>query len=432
MHNPPSLSPETESAAQARRSAWLVVLCCAVYGVSYLTRKSYDASILAICQSTGMARTAAGLASTAAVTFYGSGQFVTGILADRFDPRRLLFWALLVTAACNAAMPFAVGHLAAMVPLWAANGFAQAMFWPPLVKIVADNLSPARYRNAVFWVSVSSNLAILAVFLLVSGCIRYAGWRASFAIVTALALAMAALWRASVGRLAPDVVRAATRSGRTDAAAHDAPGASAGREPLLRLLSASGMFFVMGAIACHGVMRDGIEVWAPSIVSDLYGLSASGSILSVVVLPVFAVASMAVARRLRRILGDEILAALVLFGVGLAGAATLFATNGGTLALGLPVLAVLSASMHGANMLLIAELPGRFAASGRVGTLSGILNAFTYVGAALSIYGFAALHERFAGWRPVFGLWIGVLSLSIVLLLLTLHRWRSYSRRIPR
>ena len=185
------------SPSEKRRGVWLVALCCAVYFTSYITRKSYDASILAICDATGLARTSAGLASMAAVALYGSGQFVTGFLADRFDSRKIIFLALLITAGCNVAMPWIVGCVPAMVALWAVNGFAQAMFWPPLVKIVADNLSPSAYKGAVFWVSVAADIAIILVFVLVSGCIRFAGWRLSFDVVAVAALAMAALGAAA-------------------------------------------------------------------------------------------------------------------------------------------------------------------------------------------------------------------------------------------
>lgn len=180
-----------------------------------------------------------------------------------------------------------------------------------------------------------------------------------------------------------------------------------------------------------GVMRDGIEAWAPTIVSDVYGLSTSGSTLSVVLLPAFAVASMAAARRLRAALGDEIKAAVALFALGAVCAGALFATAGGTLATGLPLLAILSASMYGVNLMLVCELPGRFAGGGRVGTISGILNSGVYVGAALSIYGFAALRERFAGWRPVFALWIAVVGTGIALLAAALAAGRKPSRPAP-
>ena len=420
-------------AARAKRgfsgaAAGLVALCSAAYFMSYLTRKSYDASILAICDSTGLLRTAASLASTAAVVMYGSGQLVTGFLADRLDPRKMIFAALLVTAGCNASMPVAAGCVPAMVALWAVNGFAQAMFWPPLVKIVAVNLPAESFKSAVFWISVACNAAIVTVFVLVSGCIRFAGWRTSFAVVSVLAVAMAAAWRASVFKLAPEASLPAGAAAGGRGGAGNTAAAPAGRVPMAALLASAGVFPVMAVIACHGIIRDGIEVWAPSIVRDQYGLGTSGSVFSVALLPLFAVGSMVVARRIRRAVGDEMRAAFLLFCTALGCAAFLFATRGATLAVGLPALAVLSASMHGANLMLIGELPGRFARHGRVGAVSGLLNAFTYVGAAAAIYCFAALRERFSGWRPVFALWMAVLSLGIVLLLFAMPRWLRFRR----
>ena len=427
------------SPSESRRSAWLVALCCAVYFTSYITRKSYDASILAICDATGLARTSAGLASMAAVALYGSGQFVTGFLADRFDSRKIIFLALLITAGCNVTMPWIVGCVPAMVALWAVNGFAQAMFWPPLVKIIADNLSPSAYKGAVFWVSVAADIAIILVFVLVSGCIRFAGWRLSFAVVAVAALAMAALWAVAIRRCAPgrpedrpglrrpaqdgQLKKENQTSGNTGAAQTSAT-ASLGA-----LLVAAGLFPIMAVIVCQGILRDGIEVWASSIVKDQYGLGTSGSIFSVVLLPIFAIASMATARGIRRWLGDEVKAGATFFLTALVCATLLFATGGGTLALGLPLLAILFASMHGANLMLIAELPGRFARHGRVGTISGLLNAFTYVGAAISIYGFPVLCERLHGWRPVFAIWMAVLALAIALCLLALRRWLPFVRK---
>ncbi len=392
----------------------LVALCCAVYFTSYLTRKCFEASMLAICDATGLARSAAGLAGTATVALYGSGQFVTGWLADRLDPRRIVFAALLLTAACNAAMPAAAGSVAALVALNAVNGFAQAMFWPPLVKIVAANLTPERFKGAVFWINVAANVAVVAIFALVAGCVRFASWRLAFALTAAAALAVAALWSALIRSLAPASGSDGVARGRTKSR----------QRSIFRLLFAGGLLPVAGAIICLGIMRDGIEAWAPGIVKDVYGLSTSGSTLSVVVLPVFAVASMAAARGLRRRLGDERKAAFALYAVGLVCAVALFASGGATLAVGLPLLAILSATMHGANLMLIGELPGRFARSGCVGTVSGLLNAFVYVGAALSICGFPLLREQHAGWGIVFGLWIVVLAVGGALLLPVMLRKR--------
>jgi OPA family glycerol-3-phosphate transporter-like MFS transporter len=409
-------------------SSSLVVLCCAVYFTSYLTRKAYEASILAICDETGLARTAAGLGGTALVALYGSGQFVTGWMADRLDPRRIVLSALLLTAACNAAIPFAVAT--GVVPIIAINvlnGFAQAMFWPPLVKIFATSLPQGRYNGAVFAVNAAANVAVIAVFALVAGCVRFAGWRLSFWLVAGIALAMAAAWwRQCSAGFGSRVTEFASSDSRIPSANSETRTQNPGSAMSFPIVVAA-LVPIALAIVCIGVMRDGIEAWAPSIVSDLYGLGASSSTASVALLPLFAVVSMAGARALRRALGDEIRAAVALFAIGLCCTAALFTLHGGSLWTGLPLLALLSASMHGANLMLISELPGRFAGSGRVGMLSGLLNACVYVGASSSIYGFAAIHGHFNGWQPVFALWAAVLAVALILCLWSQTRCKAES-----
>ena len=403
-------------------STRLVALCGAVYFTSYLTRKCYEASILSICDDTGLARTAAGLAGTAAVALYGFGQFVTGLMADRFDARRIVLAALLLTAICNAVMPFAaVAGVAPLVAANAVNGFAQAMFWPPIVKIMAAELPRERYRGGVFAVNVAANVAIIAVFALVAGCVRFCGWRWGFAAVAVVALGMAALWRGATPTRSRGEAETRREHGTSPTSPISNPAAPSGKTSRA-WRGASWLLPVALAIVCLGALRDGIEAWAPTIMSDLYDLEASKAVFSVALLPVFAVASMATARTLRRRLGGEIKAALALFSAGLACALALLLPPGGRIASGLPLLALLSATMHGANLMLVCELPGRFASTGRVGTISGALNACVYVGASLSIYGFAALREHFAGWRPVFGLWALLLFLAAALCVVALRR----------
>jgi OPA family glycerol-3-phosphate transporter-like MFS transporter len=343
-------------------------------------------------------------------------------MADRFAPRRIVLAALLLTAVCNAVLPFAVSSVASLVALQALNGFAQAMFWPPLVKIFATSLPQGRYNGAVFAVNAAANVAIVAIFALVAWCVRFMDWRVSFWLVAGIALMMAvAWWRQCAAGFGSQVQKFANSDSRIPSANPET------RTPnpdsaLSFPIAFAALVPIALAIVCIGVMRDGIEAWAPSIVSDLYGLSASGSTASVALLPVFAVVSMAGARALRRALGDEVRAALTLFAIGLGCAAVLLASGGATIWAGLPLLALLSATMHGANLMLIGELPGRFASTGRVGTISGALNACVYVGAAISIYGFAALREHFAGWRPVFGLWAALLLLAVALCAVALRR----------
>ena len=87
--------------------------------------------------------------------------------------------------------------------------------------------------------------------------------------------------------------------------------------------------------------------------------------------------------------------------------------------------------MHGTNLMLIAIAPKRFKSSGRVSTYSGVMNACTYVGAAISTYAFAAIATGI-GWDFVIGLWIGVAFIGCALCLIALPKWKKFKKEYDR
>ena len=72
-------------------------------------------------------------------------------------------------------------------------------------------------------------------------------------------------------------------------------------------------------------------------------------------------------------------------------------------------LALTSACSDPINFLLICLVPKRFEKYGRFSLVIGLINSCTYVGAAISTYGFAAVSEN-CGWNVTLVLW-GVLAL---------------------
>ena len=177
-----------------KQALFFMLLCTAVYFTSYLTRYNYGAVIDAMASNTGIIRENAGLVSTTAFFTYGIGQLISGFIGDKVRPRLLIVIGMTITAICNLIMPF-MGTAPAMMVLWGINGFAQAMFWPPLVRMMADNLSYADYNKACIWVSMGASAATILVYLLGSLCTAFWSWRTLFYICTAAAIAMAVVWQ---------------------------------------------------------------------------------------------------------------------------------------------------------------------------------------------------------------------------------------------
>ena len=156
-------------------------------------------------------------------------------------------------------------------------------------------------------------------------------------------------------------------------------------------------------------------------------MGVSMSILTTAILPVFAILSVNVAAKLENRIGNELKTAAVLFGTGLVAAAAMIPMFSTSVIFCALMMAVITACMHGVNLMLISRLPVYFGRYGKVSTVSGMLNACTYVGAALSTYGFAALSDRF-GWGFTIAGWAVVAAAGTLICSMLIKRWKKFAR----
>ena len=76
--------------------------------------------------------------------------------------------------------------------------------------------------------------------------------------------------------------------------------------------------------------------------------------------------------------------------------------------------------------MLITRAPIHFARYGKISTMSGLLNAFTYIGSAASTYGFAWLSDRF-GWYFTIGSWVVTAGAGMMLCLCLTKKWKKFT-----
>jgi len=382
----------------------LIALCWFVYFASYLTRQNYNAALAPMLEDLGAAKSALSLAGTAAFVAYGVGQPVSGMLLRRVDARRMIFLGLCASAGCNlllAGCPtwFPGPRLPlAMTVVWCANGFAQAMLWPALVQFMARQLSPADYTRATIHVNIAGSTGTVAVYLLVPLCVALGTWRWVFVIAAAAALIAALFWR----RLAPE--------GNAECTMQNAEIATQQAEPISmrKLLTGFGLAPILLAVALQGVLRDGVPAWMPVLVTESYpAFSSAKSVLTAAVLPLFAIVSLQVTGMIAKRINHELCSAAWFCGAGALAALGLGLCVTRWLPAGVAFMALLTGCMHGVNLVAVCQLPARFGRFGGTGAAAGIINAFVYVGSALSMLGTALLAERF-GWHVTVWVWFAV------------------------
>ncbi len=400
----------------------LVALCSLVYFASYFTRKDFAAVMAAMLADHVMEKNMAGLVGTALFICYGVGQLISGVLGDRMKPQHLMLMGLVTSAACNLLMPL-VPSPAWMIPIWALNGLAQAMLWPPIVRILADNLSHEDYVRANLVVTMAAHISTILLYVYVPLCLKVFSWQTVFYSAAGLAALTCLVLVVAMCCILPR--ESATPAPKKGKAAKEPRGT-----PYLSLLTGAGVLFLMGCIVMMGFLRDGIESWLPTLYSEAFLRDASESILISAVLPIFSIISITVAAAAHRgIFKNEAFGTAVLFFASIAVSVPLCLLIGTESAV-LRVVCLLLASlicgcMHACNFLLISCLPGRFARFGRAATTSGFCNACTYVGAAASMYGIALVAEH-CGWRVTVLTWIGIAAIGALLALVALRRYRRF------
>lgn len=410
---------------QVRR---MILLCAAVYFTSYISRINFGALILEIVRAEGYSKPAVSLAVTVSFITYGAGQLVSGCLGDRVSPRLLIFSGLLGTAAMNLLIPLCPGP-GTMAAVWGVNGFVQALLWPPLVKIMTDLFTEEAYRRASVRVSWGSSFGTIAVYLLAPVCILWSGWRSVFLAASAICVMMALLWLLCSGKTEARLKEEAALCGETAAPRGTGPEQAGQRLPLGTLVILGG---IMAAIVCQGALRDGVTTWMPSFIAETYHLGSTVSILTGVILPIFSIVCFQLALWLYdRKVQNELLLSGFIFCVGLAFAVCLRLTASCDAALSVALSAALTGCMHGVNLILICMIPPHFSAYGNVSSISGLLNACTYAGSAISAYATAFFSERF-GWNAVLVLWAAAALLGMTVCFALSRRWGALRVKQPR
>lgn len=393
----------------------LTALCTVCYFVSYLTRINYGAVLLEIVQTEGIGKVAASMAVTGSFLTYGAGQLVSGWLGDRVNPGRLIFTGLMTSACMNVLVPV-FANPGAILVFWCINGFAQALLWPPMVKILSDYLQEDEYKKSCVRVTWGSAVGTIVIYLLAPACIVWKGWRSLFFLCAGIAFCFAFIWIRGIAvvekRLGavqePSAPPRRSREKRgkmslqtgKDAAAGTACG---GNSFLAR--TAGMLAVIMAAIVMQGLLRDGITTWMPVYLSETFHLASFVSILSGVLLPVFGMVCLELTSVLnRRWFRNEMVCAGVIFLLGFGSAFGLAAVPCRSAAGAVLLAALAVGCMHGVNVILVSMVPPYFKRSNRVGTVSGLLNSCTYVGSAVSSYGIARMAEG-RGWGSVLWLW---------------------------
>ena len=403
---------------RAKAIAWS---CTLVYFASYLMRINFAVMLVKICSDMQVNKTDLAIVVTGLTIAYGTGQIISGLMGDKIKPQLMLTFGLALAAICNVAM-FFCSAIPVMTVVWSINGFAHAMLWPPIVRLMSTYLTDDEYGYSAVRVSWGSSFATILLYLLCPVLLGFLHWRVIMLVCAAGGIAIMIFWMLVHPRLFTQPME---NTRNTSANGSEKPAYA----PLPRFVYLPVVLIMLGIIL-QGILRDGVTNWMPSYLLETFGLPEENAIVATVILAVFSVISFALFDMLhRKVFQNEVFCSAMIFVMSALSAGVLYLINlaSASVVISMLLMAIIVSCMHGINLMLITVVPKRFVKSGKVATYSGLLNACTYIGASISTYGFAALAESF-GWNFTILTWMLVSLAGIAVCLAATPLWKRFRR----
>ena len=407
-----------------------IAACWMAYSFSYIGRLNFSASMADMTSSGVLLKSQAGAVTTGFFICYGCGQFLSGMLGDRINPRYLVFAGLVCSSLIN--FGIAMGPpLWFMIVLWSLNGFAQSLLWAPICKIVSDRVSSNRRQKACTALATTMAGGTLMAYILSAVLINAFGWKAAFISGSSATLLAAVVWITVTTKIEHE----ADKNGIVEEieVKHEEEGEEVPHEEiptgLWQLLCVSGLTILALVGGVQGVLKDCMSTWVPTFIEDMFNMGSVISILTGAFLPIFGFFGPIFTNKLMMKTRDELSSLFILFLISSGCLAMLALFGRVSIAISIVALALTYACSLGQNMILIGTLPMYFSKLGKVSTITGTMNALCYVTTAAVSWIVGVLVDR-TGWTIVMAGWFVLSALAAVGTLFAKRRWNKFRRNL--
>jgi MFS transporter, OPA family, glycerol-3-phosphate transporter len=389
----PTPAPFTPNQRTVLWALWLT------YGTFYFTRNNLSVALPGISAELGYTKSQMGTVLMGLKLAYGVGQLLNGQFAERFPPRRLLALGMLASAGLNVFFGFATG-LYFLTFIWAANGYVQALGWPPTIRVAANWFPALQRGRAIGIIGTGYQLCGALTFVVAGWAAERFGWRGAL-YVPAILITLSALHMWFVLDEEPNDAEKAEQ-------VRTGPVHARGTlwENLGVTLSNPGLWLVAIALCALDACRYGFTDWGVTHLKEVQGAAIGTAALKYAVLPFGGILGAYLSGSATdRFFGGR--RAPVIFGLlvslGLLALAYDTVIHWG-MAASLAILFLIGFCIFGSQVLLVGTLPVDLARGGTAAAAVGFVNFMGYMGAAAGdklTGSFAQTH----GWPAAVKFW---------------------------
>lgn len=396
-----------------------IVLTCMMgmlYMVSQISRTDLSAVLVDLIPDLKFTKESISLAITAGYISYACGMMINSLISERVNPKLMICIAMFGCAGTHLGIRlFPV--LPVIIVLWCINGFIQSMIWPSVLHLTIATFPPEKRPSTLNLVCVFQHIGSMSCYLIVPMALSAGGWRTMMLVTSTACLTCGFMW-------------AFYRSIRSEEKTQQERCVSV--YPLNWTFITKTHLIPLLLLCCMcGMLRDGIQTWAPTFFSETFSLNGNISVALTAILSFSAALSYAVIPFLRRTVKDiRRLSCALYFSCAVMAALLMLASKIASMTLALVSLAILLCLNGCIVNNYIVFLPLSFVRFGRTASISGILDCMIYVGSALASFLFASI-TQWGGWTATILSWIIIPTLGAGLVIFRKQLGPSESLVLP-
>lgn len=414
-----------------RCATQLFLFCFLSYACSYLGRKNLSACVPDMIDEGFLTKDFAAVILPCFMLAYGAGQFINGIVGTKIRPKFMVAIGLGGATICSLAMGLA--PTATIMPfIWALNGLFNSMLWAPLLRTVTNQLPIERRSGAGTGLNAACSVGAILAFLIPGFLLSLGGWRFVFYVTAGILFACFLTWTLGNAALskytkmmdeACRIERAALLEQADTKVESDSNNQKKRSRSLPAVIAASGLWVVIFGLFCNGALRDAVESWAPTFLSEQFNMDSSMAAITSVIIPIISLSGTYVANWLyEKYIHNELYTSALMFGVAALCIIGLFACRNIHFLPCVIFMAVSISCMWGANLMLLTTIPYRFATLDLSAAITGMFNSMIYIATALSTLLYGVLSEQF-GWTTMILVWLGIGTFGTVTCLAFAKYW---------
>lgn len=393
----------------------LFIFIFLLYAVVYMTKNVFSSAMASIVEEGFMTKSQTGLINAVFWFVYAPFQIVGGFAADKYSPYKLVLIGLIGGLISNIIIYFNQSYPVIMAA-WSVNAIAQFGLWPGVFKIVSTQTSPSIRGAAVFWLMFSTSVG-LGMSMLAASFVKH--WQQNFIVAIVVLFVTIVSFIILYSCLEKKMVVKENKEIETKKETQKAP--------MKPLMFSSGLIVFLIVCLLRVAIDNGIKMMTPVMIMESYeNIPAAIATRMSTVLVIFSAIGILIAGFMKsNIMGNEPKAQIILMGMSVPVLLLVCFVGKVHYLWVLAALSIAVALVHGAAPFGQSYIALRFEKYGRIGTVSGLLNATASMGNILASYVFAKMAELMP-WRMVTASWLVVIIVCIILCTAVLKRWTRF------